>query len=129
MEKVKPEAIESVEEFQQHIRETEFYKEGCPVAAALNLLSGKWELKIIFLLLKYDKRRFVELKKQLPGITNTVLTHCLKKFEMAGILYRQQFNEMPLHVEYSLTDTGKSLIQVFYEFAKWRRCLGVELSS
>ena len=53
MEKVKPEAIESVEEFQQHIRETEFYKEGCPVAAALNLLSGKWEWKFIFFFLKY----------------------------------------------------------------------------
>lgn len=93
--------------------------DGCPLTAPVNLISGKWELKVLFYLLKYDTLRFGELKKHLPGITNTVLTTVLKKFEQAGIINRVQFNEVPPHVEYSLTESGKYVIHIFFELTKW----------
>lgn len=70
-------------------------------------------------LLRNDTLRFGQLKKVLPGITNTVLANTLKKFERAGVVNRIQFNEIPPHVEYSLTELGKLLLGVFYELAKW----------
>ncbi|MGM9581262.1 MAG: winged helix-turn-helix transcriptional regulator [Anaerovibrio sp.] len=76
-------------------------------------------LKILFHLLKNGTLRFAQLKKLLPGITNTVLTSVLKKFEAAGIINRVQFNEIPPHVEYSLNDAGHALIPVFNEIKNW----------
>ena len=93
--------------------------EKCPLANSIDLISSKWALKLIFQLLKHDTLRFGMLKKSLPGITNTVLTSTLKKFEQVGIVKRTQLNEIPPHVEYSLTDSGKTLIHVFFELAKW----------
>lgn len=62
---------------------------------------------------------FGELKKALPRITNTMLTNTLRDLEEVGIVHREQFNEIPPHVEYSLTEKGKMLLPVFTELAKW----------
>lgn len=108
------------EEFIEHIKmqKTELTTKCC-ISEALDLISGKWEMKILFQLMKYDVLRFGEFKKLLPGITNTMLTKTLKKFEEEGIVHREQFNEVPPHVEYSLTKNGKYLIPIFFELAKW----------
>ena len=58
--------------------------------------------------------RFGQLKKDLPGITNTMLTKSLRELEDDGLVTRVQFNEVPPHVEYSLSDMGKDLFPVFY---------------
>ncbi|MGX7737770.1 winged helix-turn-helix transcriptional regulator [Enterococcus faecalis] len=63
--------------------------------------------------------RFGELKKQIPQVTNTMLTTTLRDLEQNNIVKRKQFNEIPPHVEYSLTDKGKSLLTVFYELGHW----------
>ena len=63
--------------------------------------------------------RFGELKKELGGITNTMLTSSLRELEQDGLVNRMQFNEIPPHVEYSLSDKGKDLLPVFYEMTKW----------
>ena len=91
----------------------------CPVATAINLLSGKWELNIIYQLFVHDTLRFGQLRKLLPGITNTMLTKVLQKFISAGIVSRMQYNEIPPHVEYSLTEKGRQLNIAFFELAKW----------
>ena len=109
----------STEEFLEHLKKVDIYKKNCPVSSSINLISGKWELKILFQLFKNDTLRFAQLKRLLPGITNTVLTSTLKKFETAGIINRVQFNEIPPHVEYSLNDAGHALITVFFELANW----------
>ena len=54
-----------------------------------------------------------------PRITNTMLTNTLRDLEELGIIHREQFNEIPPHVEYSLTEKGKSLLPVFFEISKW----------
>ena len=63
--------------------------------------------------------RFGELKKAVPRITNTMLTTTLRDLESLEIVHREQFNEIPPHVEYSLTEKGRGLLPVFVELAKW----------
>ena len=94
-------------------------KEDCPVHKTLELLSGKWRTHIIYELCKHPSMRFGELKKAYPHITNTMLTNTLRDLESLGIVYREQFNEIPPHVEYSLTEKGKALLPVFFEISKW----------
>lgn len=98
---------------------TETIKEDCPVHRTLELLSGKWRTHIIYELCKHPSMRFGELKKAYPHITNTMLTHTLRDLEHIGIVHREQFNEIPPHVEYSLTEKGKTLLPVFFEISKW----------
>lgn len=93
--------------------------DSCPMRRTLELLSGKWRTHILYELCKKDSYRFGELKKTLPRITNTMLTSTLRDLEELGIVHREQFNEIPPHVEYSLTDKGKALLPVFCELAKW----------
>ena len=57
--------------------------------------------------------------KAYPRITNTMLTNTLRDLESLGIIRREQFNEIPPHVEYSLTEKGKALLPVFFEISKW----------
>lgn len=98
---------------------TEEVKEDCPVRRTLELLSGKWRTHIIYELCKHKSMRFGEIKKVYPHITNTMLTNTLRDLESMGIVHREQFNEIPPHVEYSLTKKGKELLPVFFELAKW----------
>lgn len=91
----------------------------CPMRRTLELLSGKWRTHIIYELCKKPSCRFGELKKAVPGITNTMLTNVLRDLEKSEIVHREQFNEIPPHVEYSLTEKGKALLPVFTELAKW----------
>lgn len=94
-------------------------KENCPMRRTLELLSGKWRTHIIYELCKKPTYRFGELKKAVPRITNTMLVNTLRDLEEFGIVHREQFNEVPPHVEYSLTEKGKALLPVFTELAKW----------
>ena len=75
----------------------------CPVTPALTLFQGKWTDQVLYVLCVYDHIRFGKLKKELPGVTNTMLTATLKDLEAKGIVHREQFNEIPPHVEYSET--------------------------
>lgn len=110
---------QSSEAFLAHLKEIDSHNSGCPLTYALDLISGKWEIKIIFFLLKYETLRFGQLKTHLSGITNTVLTGTLKKLEQMGVVKRIQFNEIPPHVEYSLTNVGVELLPIFMELSKW----------
>lgn len=63
--------------------------------------------------------RFGELKKILNSITNTMLTNALRELEADGLICRKQFNEIPPHVEYSLTPKGEDLLPVFYAITEF----------
>ena len=63
--------------------------------------------------------RFGELKKNLVGITNTMLTNSLRELEADGLISREQFNEIPPRVEYSFTQKGRDLMPVFYAMMNW----------
>ncbi|MHB8063914.1 MAG: winged helix-turn-helix transcriptional regulator [Ruminiclostridium sp.] len=92
----------------------------CPVAAAFKLLEGKWKLPVLWILtVNGGTLRFQDLKRCIIGITNMMLTSSLKELERDGLIDRFQYNEMPPHVEYSLSENGKKLFTIFDEIAKW----------
>ena len=91
----------------------------CPVTSLLIMLQGKWKFQIIYEMCIKDPIRFGELRKNIEGINNTMLTSSLRELEKDGLISRIQFNEIPPHVEYSLTEKGKGLMPVFYAMTKW----------
>ena len=91
----------------------------CPVTPLLVMLQGRWKSQLMYEMCIYDSVRFGQLKKDLPGITNTMLTKSLRELEEDGLVHREQFNEVPLRVEYSLTDMGRDLLPVFYAIMNW----------
>ena len=101
------------------MKEITYQYEECPVKRTLNLFQGKWNLRVIYELSKRETMRFGALKKVIPDISNTVLTSTLKELENQGLVLRRQFNEMPPHVEYSLTESAKALDKVFQTMREW----------
>jgi len=91
----------------------------CPVTPLLVMLQGRWKSQLMYEMCIYDTVRFGQLKKDLPGITNTMLTKALRELEEDGLISREQFNEIPPHVEYSLTEMGRDLLPVFYAIMNW----------
>lgn len=93
--------------------------EECPVTKAMFIFEGKWNVQILFTLFTFHSLRFGELQKKVPGISKTMLAATLRKLEEYGLVHREQFNEIPPHVEYSLTEGGNALRSVFAEIASW----------
>ena len=94
-------------------------EEDCPIRRVLELLSGRWRPQIIYTLYKHPSCRFSELQRSIPRVTNAMLTATLRDLERIGIVDRRQFNEVPPHVEYSLTTKGKALLPILYEMTVW----------
>ena len=90
----------------------------CPVATTVQLIGSKWKLLIMRNLLSRPWR-FNELKKDLEGISQKVLTDSLRALEEDGIVIRTVYPEVPPRVEYSLTDLGKSLIPHIENLLGW----------
>lgn len=110
----------SYEEFLERVKEGIVTPSGnCPVTPVLVMLQGKWRNQVLYELCIYDTVRFGQLKKDLPGITNTMLTSTLRGLEEDGLIVRKQFNEIPPHVEYSFSQKGKDLMPIFYAMMNW----------
>lgn len=82
------------------------------------LVGDKWKILIIRELL-FGTKRFGELRKRLTGISQKVLTQHLRAMEESKLVHREVFAEVPPRVEYSLTDTGRSLEPVFDVICRW----------
>ncbi|BBF42675.1 transcriptional regulator, HxlR family [Lachnospiraceae bacterium KM106-2] len=91
----------------------------CPIKYMLSIIGGKWKQPIICILASEPSLRNSTIKRRLPGITNMMLSQSLKELEREGIIHRKQFNEVPPHVEYSLTEKGKTLLPILHEMQKW----------
>lgn len=110
----------SYEEYQERVKDCILTDGGnCPVTSLLLMIQGKWKFQLIYELCIKDPVRFGELRKNIEGITNTMLTASLRELERDGLVSRVQFNEIPPHVEYDLTEKGRALLPVFYEMTKW----------
>lgn len=90
----------------------------CPVATTVAPIGSKWKLLIIRNLLARPWR-FNELKKDLEGISQKVLTDSLRSMEADGIITRTVYPEVPPRVEYSLTELGKSLKPILDSMRAW----------
>ena len=92
--------------------------EQCPVEVGLNILSGKWKLKILWHL-SNETIRFNELQRVLDNITTKTLTQQLRALEEQGIITRKVFPEVPPKVEYSLSKLGATLKPILAQLCDW----------
>ncbi|BAB04456.1 helix-turn-helix domain-containing protein [Halalkalibacterium halodurans] len=92
--------------------------EGCPVEATLDVIGGKWKGVILYYLLE-EKRRFNELRRLMPGITQRILSLQLRELEKDGIVHREVFPEVPPRVEYSITEFGRTLEPIINQMRDW----------
>ena len=91
----------------------------CPLCEIMNGISKKWALLIINAIGNNGSIRFGELKRLLIGINSKVLSDRLKDIESVGIIHRKSFDEIPPHVEYFLTDSGKSFRKAMIPLMEW----------
>lgn len=96
----------------------------CPVSRALVALDGKWTILIVRDLMSGTKR-FGELRRSLVGISPKTLTDRLRGLEEHGLVERRIFAEVPPRVEYSLTESGRTLEPVLVSLAQWGRAHAV----
>ena len=92
----------------------------CPVTTTLSVIGGKWKPIILFIILD-EKKRFGEIKKLIPAITQKMLTQQLRELEQDGIIHRKVYPVVPPKVEYSMTEYGKSLAPILKTMAQWGR--------
>lgn len=90
----------------------------CGVEKTLKIIGSKWTMNILHNLFS-GKKRFGELQKSLIGISTKTLSLRLQELEKEKIISKKVFAEVPLHVEYSLTQKGRSLDEVFKKMAQW----------
>ena len=95
------------------------YTEKCPLRFVMDTIGGKWKIPILWELNLNEVMRFNQLKNSVHGITNKMLTNSLQELIEAGLVERVQYNEMPVRVEYFLTDTGKELFPVLKSLTEW----------
>ena len=88
---------------------TEAVSNACPMELGINILSGKWKLRILWNLYIKKVVRFNELQRDLGNITTKTLTEQLRELEDKKIIKRTIYSEIPPKVEYSLTDIGDSI--------------------
>lgn len=92
----------------------------CPFAKVQKIVSGKWNMLIIYLLSE-EILRFGELHRRLPDMTQATLSKQLKILEEYGVVHRNVFNQIPPKVEYSLTEIGQKFIPVLHALGKWSK--------
>jgi DNA-binding HxlR family transcriptional regulator len=98
---------------------------GCPVQGAINVLSGKWKVLVVWHL-GFGSRHFAELRDLLSGVSEKVLTTQLRQLEADGVIKRKTKPTNPPQVIYSLTSAGNELIPMMTELCHWgTRHLGI----
>lgn len=90
----------------------------CAINMVIEIIGGKWKVLILWNLNEGGKR-FNELKRTLPGITQKMLTQQLRELEQHGLVSRIVYEEMPPRVEYTTTALGKKLQPTLFEMCKW----------
>lgn len=98
--------------------EPEYTTEKCPVEFAVGLIGGKWKPILLFHLMTGAKR-FSELQRLVVQASDRMLTRSLRELESDGLVRREVFAEVPVRVEYSLTDDGNSLCLILVEVSLW----------
>jgi DNA-binding HxlR family transcriptional regulator len=90
----------------------------CGLDAAVDVIGGKWKPLILWAL-HVDTRRFGELRRDVPGISEKMLIQQLREMEADGIVHREVYREVPPRVEYSLTEFGESLNDALIPLSAW----------
>ena len=91
----------------------------CPIRNVLSRVGDKWSMLILFTLESHPTIRFKELQRNIPDISQKILTATLKILEADGLIKREVFPEVPPRVEYSLTAKGLSLLPLIDNLLTW----------
>jgi DNA-binding HxlR family transcriptional regulator len=101
----------------------------CSVELALQVIGGKWKPIILWHLRDGDRRRFGELKRHMPNVTQKMLTQQLRELESDGLVERKVYAQIPPKVEYSLTELGHSVLPVLDQLSRWGAMFEAEVSA
>jgi len=91
----------------------------CPADAIFRYIGGKWKLKILCTLHYNEVLRYGEIKRMVKGVSPTMLANSLRELEECGLISRTVYDEMPVRVEYRLTESGKTLLPVLDALRDW----------
>ncbi|MBQ7979145.1 MAG: helix-turn-helix transcriptional regulator [Candidatus Methanomethylophilaceae archaeon] len=85
----------------------------------LSLISGKYKMTILYTLMEFGTVRFNEMKRYISTVSDKTLSTSLRELEDDGLVHREVYPQIPPRVEYSLTETGKSLIPILDGLCEW----------
>lgn len=91
----------------------------CPVRNVVARFGNKWALLVILVLSENEPIRYNELGRKIPDISSRILANTLRTLEADGLVNRKYYQEVPPKVEYSLTDTGRSLVPIILKLTEW----------
>lgn len=91
----------------------------CPIRNVVARFGDKWSLLVLLVINSNDTVRFNELGRQIPDISTRVLSSTLKTLEADGLIDRKVYAQVPPKVEYTLTDTGRSLVPLIMQLTEW----------
>lgn len=91
----------------------------CPVRNVIARFGNKWALLVILVISENEPIRYNDLGRKIPDISSRVLSNTLRTLEADGLVLRTFHQEVPPRVEYSLTDTGRSLVPIILELTEW----------
>jgi DNA-binding HxlR family transcriptional regulator len=90
----------------------------CSIELTMDLIGGKWKMRILWHL-NMGTKRFSEIRRLIPDVTQKMLTQQLREMESCGLITRKVYAEVPPKVEYSSTTYGKSLQEILDKMCKW----------
>ena len=91
----------------------------CPMPDIAKLIGGKWKLIILQILIFKGTKRFNEMRRMIPGVTQTMLTNQLRALERDGLVTRKVYAEVPPKVEYTATQRALDLEEMFHAIHNW----------
>lgn len=96
-----------------------YWKNNCGLSVTLSMIGGRWKINILAYLLNHQKLRYSELKEKLTGISERILSAKLKELENDSLIEKIEYAGFPPKVEYSLTEKGYSLKEIFDLMDRW----------
>lgn len=109
---------EKKEMFEERLSHSDCSKSLLPVRDALDALNGKWKLQIIISLM-FGNKRFTQIAKEIPNITDKMLSKELRDLEAHELVKRTVYDSIPVVVEYTLTEHGRSLRELIDVLRTW----------
>lgn len=95
----------------------------CPLQKGMDILGGKWKMSLLCSLSAEGPTRYNDLKRRMGKISNTMLVKSLKELEEDGLVVRKEYLEVPVRVEYEITEATRKLLPILADFARWAATL------
>jgi DNA-binding HxlR family transcriptional regulator len=105
----------------ENMNHSKKYSSDCGLNKVQKIVGGKWKLSLLWYI-SAETRRFGEIKRIFPDITQSMLTKQLRELESDGLLHREIYKEVPPRVEYSLTNLGQQFLPILQSMSEWGDC-------